>query len=796
MELVEGPTLADRIAQRPIPAEEALPIARQIADALEAAHEQGIIHRDLKPANIKLRPDGTVKVLDFGLAKAFGQGSGVRGQGSGDSADSPTITSPAMTHAGVILGTAAYMSPEQAKGKAVDKRADIWAFGCVVYEMLIAKRPFDGDSVAEALAAVLTRDPDLGALPDAVSAEIRALIARCLRKNPSDRLRDIGDARILLDDVINGRGQQPAVTAARMPPRGLALVAVAAVVAAVSAAALFVRSAAPPLLPQYIDLALPAGDRIENRWGRSVAISPDGRQIVYKAVRGGRVQLFLRSLDDFETKPLSGTEGAVAPMFSPDGKSIAFFAGGRLQRIDAAGSAPPIVMCECGVAGVEAGASWAPDGQIVFDAGSSGFTVIDAAGRAAARQIATSKPDEFSRSPHWLPGSRAILFHTLPADATSAGGGRIEVLSIDTGERKTLLEGQDAQYLASGHLLFARGSDLFVVAFDVNTLETSESPMPVITHASRSLRGYSHVGVSTTGTLAYVPGPRATEVRRLVLVDRAGKIEPFELPARHYVRPRVSPDGRRIVVETTDSDPHIVWVLDIERRVPRRLAEDRHEPTWLADTGYVTFAAGSSLVRQLADGSAKEEVVSHFERSPTGTWSPNGRVFAFHLPVPGARRDVLTITPATGAEIRPLIQTRFDEGSPAFSPDGRWIAHVSDESGQSEVYVQPFPGPGAKERVSVGGGTEPVWSRDGRELFFRQQNLMLAVPTGLPGAFAPKPPVMLFSGAFDEWRQRAAYDVTPDGRFVMVQKPDETPLTHLRVVINWFEELKRTAPTK
>jgi serine/threonine protein kinase len=266
MELVEGPTLADRIAQGPIPAEEALPIARQIADALEAAHEQGIIHRDLKPANIKLRPDGTVKVLDFGLAKAFGQVSGARDQGSGDSTDSPTITSPAVTHAGVILGTAAYMSPEQAKGKAVDKRADIWAFGCVVYEMLIAKRPFDGDSVAEALAAVLTRDPDLGALPDAVSAEIRALVARCLRKNPSDRLRDIGDARILLDDVINGRAHGPAVAAAPPPRRSrLTLVALAAILAAVSAVALLVRSAAPPLLPQYIDLALPAGDRIENR---------------------------------------------------------------------------------------------------------------------------------------------------------------------------------------------------------------------------------------------------------------------------------------------------------------------------------------------------------------------------------------------------------------------------------------------------------------------------------------------------------------------------------------------------
>ena len=798
MELVEGEDLAQRLIRGPIPVDEALPIAKQIAEALEAAHDAGIIHRDLKPGNIKVREDGTVKVLDFGLAKALDSAAVNREPGAASAlANSPTITSPAMTQRGVILGTAAYMSPEQAKGKLVDKRADIWAFGVVLYEMLTGRRAFDRDSAAETLSAVLTHPLDLDAVPATVPPDVRRVLTRCLQREPKQRLRDIGEARYVLEAIAAGQTQPAPTHIAPVPRRWRAIIAAAVLLAAgLPSTMTWYRRPLPSGAARYLDLVLPPGDRLEIRWGRTIAVSPDGRTIVYRALRDGRIQLFRRSLDSFEVTPIAGSQDAVAPMFSPDGRSLAFLtSAGTLVKVDTSGNAPPSVICKCPHA-ADSGGAWGEDGRIVFD-GQGGIVIVDAAG--SARPLVTAREGEILLAAGWLPGSAAVLFEARVLYSGSANG-HIEVFSLDTNERRTLLQGNDPRYLASGHLLFARGTDLFAVPFDATRLEVTGTPVRVLSGVSYAIRRYSHVAVSPAGTVAFIAGPPATEARRMMLIDRTGtKRDVLDLPPRQYVRPRISPDGRRIVVESLDTVPHTVWILDLNRGVLMRLADDRHEPTWLSNEE-ISFStpAPPKLMKQRADGSSPEQMIGDLggPTTPTGQWSPDGRWFVFTgASAATTQRDVLAFNPQQGATPRPITASRFDERTPSLSPDGRWIAYAADDTGRLEIYVQPFPGSGARQQVSIGGGTEPMWARDSRELFFRQDDRILAVVTGLPGQFSPSRPVVLFAGSFEAWPQRAGYDVTHDGRFLFVERPDERPLTHLRVIVDWFDDLRAKVRT-
>jgi eukaryotic-like serine/threonine-protein kinase len=546
LELVEGPTLADRIAHGPIPVDEALPIARQIADALEAAHDQGIIHRDLKPANVKVRPDGVVKVLDFGLAKALVEES------SGPHAfTSPTITSPAvLTRAGVILGTAAYMSPEQVRGKPVDKRADIWAFGCVVYEMLTGRRLFARDTVTDTLAAVLHDEPSLDALPADTPERVRVLLRRCLERDQRQRLRDIGEARIAFSDAQSGA----AATGGRVGATGhatqwwrrsvLFALPVATIVAVVIG---FSRRERAPAPIMRFDVLLPDGDRLDTRV--TTVISPDGRWLVYRAFRNDRPQLFLRAIGDPEPRALPGTFDAEEPFFSPDGQWVGFLASGNLQKSAVAGGSP-IVLCPAESA--YGGATWASDGTIVFTT-TAGLLRIPASG-GTPQPVTMTRGDQRNERIGWpqvLPGGRAILFGTVRNDITSFDDARIEVLSLTTGDRKTLIErGHDPRYIPTGHLLFARSGDVFALPFDASRLEVVGDPIRILTGVAGATFASAQFSVSDNGSLAFVSGPPDLNDTTLVLVDRHGTPEAIGAPPRRYVHPRVSPDGRRVLVET------------------------------------------------------------------------------------------------------------------------------------------------------------------------------------------------------------------------------------------------------
>jgi Tol biopolymer transport system component len=821
MELVAGDDLAQRIARGPIPLDEALPIAKQIAEALEAAHEQGIIHRDLKPANIKIRTDGTVKVLDFGLAKAMDPA----GSPSANATTSPTISMHA-TQAGMILGTAAYMAPEQARGRVVDTRADIWAFGCVLYEMVTGIRAFNGDEQTDTIVAVLSKDPDWRALP-ATAIGVRPLVARCLKKHVKQRLQAIGDARIHVEELIDGTSangaavRAPAATLSRRV--ALAAIVVLASCAVLGALAMWGMTRPAPqarVRPSRFEIVPPLAQSLALQGAdRDIVISPDGQYIVYRA-DAGRAQLVVRAIDRLDAHPVADITNARQPFFSPDSQWIGFFDGAGLKKAPITGGSA-ITIWKNYV--VPRGASWGDDNSIVFAStdASSGLLRVPASG---GEPTELTRPDAAKgERNHWypslLPGGRWVLF-TIRA-LNPAEPPQVAVLDMKTGQRKTLIRGgSQAEYVPTGHLLYVAAGTLHAVRFDLGRLEVMSDSAPVVDDVWMNRDTAANYAVSRTGTLVYVPASGVQSPRSLVWVDRKGQETPIKAPPRLYDEPRLSPDGTRVALALNDQERD-VWIWDFARETLTRLTFDPgvdDSPVWTPDGQRIVFgserAGVSNLFIQASDGTGvAERLTTGADPQQPSFVAPDETGVVGWVLAPKTRGDIVwfllknsaspsgssSVSGVRLSRVEPLVQTTAIEFNAAISPDGRYMAYQSNGSGREGIYVKPFPrvNDGGPWQVSADGGTRPVWARNGRELFYVDlANMLTAVPVQTSRrTFAAGNAAKLFE------TPRAAsltsvrdYDVAPNGqRFLMIKENaarDQKATIGMVVVLNWFEVLK------
>ncbi|MEE8200712.1 MAG: protein kinase, partial [Candidatus Acidoferrales bacterium] len=818
LELVEGPTLAESIAAGPLPLEEALNIARQIAEALEAAHEKGIIHRDLKLANVKVTSEGTVKVLDFGLAKALEDDPS-----SIDISKSPTL-SVAATQAGVILGTAAYMSPEQARGQAVDKRADIWAFGVVLYEMLSGKQTFQGETVSDVLAHVLTKEPEWDALPADVPPPIRKLLQRCLTRERKQRLQAIGEARIALADFEAGSAvaavpvsvavSAPRPTWRRALPWGFgATMALVAVLAVWSPW----REAKVGPSPLRLDVNVSDDEPLFVNRGAAAVLSPDGLRLVFVAGTGQDRKLYLRALAQLKASPLSGTEGGLDPFFSPDGQWVAFFTGNKLKKVSVKGGAP-LTLCDVGQV---RGGTWGPDDTIVFAAyeGSGLSRVSAAGGEPEPLTVLDNRINERShRWPFFLPNGRVVLF-VAQSGGMTFDEAHIEAVVLETGERKLLHRGGTyPRYLPTGHLLFVREGTMFAAPFDLDHLEVTGKPVPVLDgFQTNPVNGVGQYAFSQTGTLVYLSGVQAGTRSSVVWVDRKGNLTPLVADKADYEDLRFSPDGRWLAIEVNMAGAQdIVWVYDIERGTMSRLTFGEvgsYNPVWTPDGRRLAYSSAEqgdrpNLFWKRADGVGQAERLTTSESVQlTSSWSPDGQVLLFNELDTTNSWDIRFLRVGENTEPETFLSTPFIERNAAFSPDGRWLAYESNESGEFQVYVRPFAGPGGtpaaagKWQVSTQGGLDARWSADGRELLYRSGDKVMAVLVSAQGeSFRAGKPRQLFSGPFvNPEGPSQAWDVALGGqRFVMLQPDTKEAIahTHLNFIFNWFDELRRLVPSE
>lgn len=838
MELVEGPTLAERIGRASqsarskaasaspaqasaaavsgpktgaqsasaagggksaIPLDEALPIAQQLAEALEYAHEHGIIHRDLKPANIKVTPDGCVKVLDFGLAKAMSPENGTE-----DISNSPTL-SVAMTQVGFIIGTAAYMAPEQAKGKSVDRRADIWAFGCVLYEMLAGKKTFEGETVSDVLAAVIKSEPDWAELPQMTPEPIRRLIRRCLVKDPKQRLRDIGDARITIEETLAGTATEANESAAspiaessrtsrlmRALPWALAGIAV---MFAAAAGWLWLK---PTPQPNVVQFAMSPPEGATFVFGGEMGISPDGRTLAFIAQAGpDKPQvLWLRPLDSVTAQPVTGTEGAEGPVWSPDGQQIEFHANGKLEKIAVTGGIP-MALCDEDFPG----GSWSRNGVIVFTNYGNVYTVPDTGGEPTLVATPNSARGEFFQFPQFLPDGRHFIVQVRTG---TAGADYIATGSLDSKTVERLTPATTNALYALGYLFYMDQNTLMERPFDAKALHFTGGAVPVAQNVGMFTNVfYGYFSVSPAGVLAYnaVPG---VSTNQMTWFSREGKKLGVVGQPDVYTTPALSPDGSRLAVAVGALNKHSLWVYDLKRGTGSRLtldSADNLNPVWSADGNRILFSSNRTgvydIYQQAADGLGSAEPVfqSKDHANYLNDMTADGRYAIFDsggdsnttalwgLPLFGDRKPL------------PFLQGGIRANSAQFSPNGRYLAYSSNETGRYEIYVQTFPEHAGKFTISASGGTDAVWRRDGKELYFLSpdQKLMAVDVNTVAGTFQAGIPRELFQKQLiPAWYWRNTYVASADGqRFLMITPATEAKDEPITVVVNWPAVLKR-----
>ena len=811
MEYVQGETLMEKLTQGSLPLNDALEKATEIAEAVEEAHNQGIVHRDLKPSNIMLTPQGHVKVMDFGLAK---QVTPVEGQ-------EQEITT-ALTQPGSRLGTVPYMSPEQVRGQEVDTRSDIFSFGVVLYEMLSGVNPQKRGSAMDTANAILSETaPPLSRYVDDISVLLQHTVKKMLAKDPDQRYQLIHEVRTDLGEVIEEAADS--IREAATGPSGASSVAGAAqparwkrailwglnslVLIVITGIAVWNLRPPPPRPVTRLAMALPPTERLARLDADLViALSPDGTHLAHVVSQGGSVQLYLRSMDQLETRAIPGTERGVNPFFSPEGQWVGFFADGKLKKVSISGGSP-LTLCD---APNPRGASWGPNNTIVFAPTSSSALWQVSADGGTPQPLTTLDSQRDERSHRWpqiLPGSTAVLF-TAARSGGTMDEGQIVAQSLETSERRLLIQGGTfPHYLPTGHLIYARAGTLLAVLFDLARLEVTGDPVPIVEEVRQSARGAAQFSFSSLGSLVYLSGGLGDAQRTLVWVDRQGAAQPLMAPLRPYLQPHLSPDGRQLAVEI-EGTKRDIWVYEIPRETLTRLTFEgiqSQTPAWTPDGQRVTFSSARgrsfNLFWRPADGSGTEERLMTSEELPISlSWSPDGRLLGFCQLHPTTLWDIWLLPLEGERQPHPFLQTPFNETAPTFSPDGRWLAYVSDESGRFEIYVQPFPGPGRKLQISIEGGTEPLWAPNGRELFYRSENgqRMMAVDITTEPAFNAGKPRLLFEGRYDTRRTigyGANYDVTANGqRFVMIR--GEEGQGQINVVLNWFEELKRLVPTE
>jgi Tol biopolymer transport system component len=806
LELVDGESLAHRIASSPgLSIDEAVAIARQLVDALEAAHEKGIVHRDLKPANIMLTSDHRVKVLDFGLAKFDTGASG------SDFSNSPTL-SFAATQAGVILGTAAYMSPEQAKGRNADKRSDVWAFGCVLYEMLTGRRAFEGEDLSDTLASVIKSEPDWAALPAGVPVHVRTILKGCLAKDRRVRIPDLAVVRYMLDGIVAAPAP-PAETHGRARPgRSLrvwqtatALLVLATVVGI--PATYLLRSTTLAVTRFFV---LPPDKHTFAAGGRSgtaVVISPDGRRLAFTARdAAGRNLLWIRAIDSLTAQPLAGTDGAAFPFWSPDSRFIGYFSNSRLLKIDATGG-PPQTVCTCN----GRGATWSRDGVIVLNNGQGPLQRVSSAGGEPSpftRLVAGQQAHGF---PSFLPDGRHVLYYASATSAQAMAG--VYVASLDTGETKRLLDASSGGlYAASaGYLLFVRDGTLLAQSFDAKTLTLSGEPLPVAERVESTVfPGVMAFSVSETGALAYGVGSGTAAGLQMVWVDRQGKAVETVGSEGNYRGLDLAPDGKRIAAHRHDGQGGDVWISDLSRGTTPRFtfdpSQENASPIWSPDGRSIVFSAVRngkwSLYQKPSNGAGTEErlVESDVQILPTG-WAPDGKSLVYGAIDPKTRSDVWQLPLSGDHKAVPLLRTPFNESHAQISPDSRWFAYYSDESGLNEVYVRPFPSGAGKWQISTSGGQFPRWRSDGHELFYMSQvsyGKLMAVDVRSTGAtFEAGTPKALFDSGYLNLAHSGfyhTYAVSPDGQRFLIPRPPagsaDTDSSPIVVVLNWAAQLK------
>ena len=774
LEFVDGETIHEKLTAGPIPVEEALEIARQIADALGAAHERGIVHRDLKPANVKITPDGQVKVLDFGLAKTLDQAVA-------DMSHSPTLAG-SMTGAGIILGTSGYISPEQIKGKTADARSDIWSFGIVLYEMLTGKAPFEGETIMEMLSAVLKGEPDWSALPAKTPPAIRSLLRRCLQKDRTRRLRDIADARFQIEEVLSepvhvGSAIVTQVASRRWPLWLLALPA--AIIVSVVATGLYFQATRPEQPETRLQIVTPPTSSFP-----SFAISPDGRKLVFDSVSEGKNQLWLRSLESETPRPLAGTENASFPFWAPDSEQFGFFADGKLKRIDINGGAAQTISD----AGLGIGGAWNADGTILFTPSSTTpLYRVSANGGKATPVTEVERPRQAShRFPNFLPDGRHFLFFA----AGTGGGQGVYAGSLDNKEIVRLFDAESAAvFVMPDRLFFVRQGTLWSQRFDLKQLLPIGETTPIMQELSPGWGAVGNAPFSVSrGLIAYRTGQ---DKRHLIWYDRSGKqIGTVGDPDKVQVYDaRLSPDGLNVAVGRVVGGNFDVWLMDTVRGVLRRLTSDPGidgGPVWSPDGRRLAFYSRRNgpmnlYVRSAAAGGDDEHLLASSENNAPTDWSPDGKFILFGTQSSKTSGDIWALPLEGERKPFPVLQTAFEETAARFSPDGRWVAYQSNESGRDEIYVQPFRGTEGSTQISISGGTVAQWRSDGKEIFYAgADNRLMAAPVTLNGSkIETGNPVPLFL-----MRPASTYYAARDGQRFLVNAPTENaaPIT---LILNW-----------